>query len=247
MDTFERNLIDAGLDEREAKIYLALLRSKESNVTDLARKTSVNRSMLYEILDNMGKRGLVTYILKDQKRYYKPINPKKILEKLKEKQKVLETIMPKLLALSTQDNTAPIIEILDGKEGIKTILENILESNAEWCAIAPGKSVTVLGSKADSFEKEREAKGIPLRIIFANTSYGHGSANRFKRMKNTKVKMLLESYDMPASTWVFGKIVAFAFWYKEHPFAIRITSKEFADGYYHYFNSVWKALPDFKL
>ena len=51
-------LQDAGLTKGETKVYLALLTMNESTVGPIAKKASVSLSKIYEILNNLAKKGL---------------------------------------------------------------------------------------------------------------------------------------------------------------------------------------------
>src|SRR4030042_3427880 len=88
-----------GLTEKESKIYLALLELEDALVSEIAEKTKINRSLLYSILSGLSEKGLVTYILKNNTRYYRAIEPQKILSFIEEKEKTLRSILPELIAL----------------------------------------------------------------------------------------------------------------------------------------------------
>ena len=49
----EKVLQEFGLNDKEAKIYLALLKEKSSTASRLAKKTKLNRTTAYLELDNL--------------------------------------------------------------------------------------------------------------------------------------------------------------------------------------------------
>lgn len=229
-----------GLNDKQNKIYLALLELKESTVSLLSKKTGINRSLLYFILEDLEKRGFVSYIIKNNTRLYKPVEPEKILNLLEEKKKSFETIMPELLLMLKTETRKPQIEILEGVEGIKTILNEILRLKKDWYAYnVPGKGPEIIGFLADNFENQRQKAGIPLSVICNKTRVGKERGKSFSKMKYTKVRYLGD-YESPASTYIYGDRFILIFWYKEFPFAIRIIDKKLAESYKSYFDFLWK-------
>jgi sugar-specific transcriptional regulator TrmB len=230
-----------GLSNKESIIYLALLELEDALVSQIAEKTKINRSLLYTILNDLANKGLVTYIIKNNVRYYRAIEPQKILNMLKEREKDFYTILPELIALHTPKKERPIVEILEDKEGLKTILNDVLRQKKEWYAYdVPGKGPEILSFAVHAFERDRQKAKIPLNVICVNTKSGLKRGKEFSRMKYTKVKYMPESYESPASNWLYGDRIVIIFWYKEFPFAIRIIDKNLAESYKNHFKALWK-------
>lgn len=233
-----------GLNEKESRVYLELLKSGDVLVSEIAKNTGINRSLLYTILENMEEKGMVSYIIKNNLRYYRAIEPAKILSLLKEKEKGFQEILPELMKLHRPRTKKPIVEILEGREGIKTILNDVLRQRKEWFAYnVPGKGPEILGFKVHSFEKERQKMKIILNVICVRTEEGKKRGGQFARMKYSHVRYTPETYESPASNWIYGDRIVIIFWYKEFPFAIRIIDKNLAESYKNYFRLLWSTLP----
>ena len=78
-------LMELGLTLREAKLYFALLRVNESTPAELARATDVQRTKIYEILDQMRTKGLCSERQDGQKKYYRATKPSEVNELLSAK------------------------------------------------------------------------------------------------------------------------------------------------------------------
>ena len=231
-----------GLNDKESKVYLALLELGNSLVSEIAEKTKINRSLLYTILDNLIDKGIVTYMLKNNVRHYRAAEPSKILSMLREKEKIFQSILPDLLALHKPKIKKPVVEILEGKEGIKTILNDLLKRKKEWYAFnIPGKGPAILGPGVHAFEKDRQKAKIVLNVICVRTKQGLKRGKEFSRMKQTHVKYMPKTYESPASNWIYGDRIVIIFWYKEFPFAIRIIDKNLAESYKNHFKALWAA------
>ena len=238
MDT--EKLKQIGLNEKESKVYIELLQAGDSLVSEISEKTKINRSLLYTILTDLANKGIVTYIIKNNVRYYRAAEPNKILSMLKEKEKIFESILPELTELHKPRTKKPIIEILEGKEGIKTILNDLLRLGQEWFAFnVPGKGPEILGPTVHAFEKERQKEKIPLKVICVKTKEGIKRGKEFAQMKYTQVKYTPRPYESPASNWVYGDRIVIIFWYKEFPFAVRIIDKNLAESYRNHFKTLW--------
>lgn len=233
-------LRDAGLNDKESRIYVKLLYLNEATVSRVAKETSINRSLLYFILSDMEARGFVSYIIKSNVRFYGAVEPEKILNILEEKKSSFQSIMPDLVKLSKLSGERPRIEILEGKEGIKTILNEILRLNKDWYAFnVPGKGPEILGPSVHAFEIQRQKKGIRLKTICTNSKDGRKRAKEFSAMKHTQVKIIKEKYDSPASNYIYADRLVIIFWYEQFPFAIRIIDKNLAKSYIKYFEYLW--------
>ncbi len=65
-----------GLTRREAEVYIALLQKKEFTAPELAKITTITRTKVYEILQNLIKKGTVNESYKDGQKVYKGISPR---------------------------------------------------------------------------------------------------------------------------------------------------------------------------
>ena len=70
-----------GLNGSESKVYFALLVTGESKVGQLARKSSVPQSKIYEVLGNLGDKGFVELADEERPATYKAVSLKGVMEK----------------------------------------------------------------------------------------------------------------------------------------------------------------------
>ena len=70
-----------GLSEKEAKVYLTLLELKEALPSSISRRSGIKRPTTYVVLDQLQKKGLVSYVKKGKWQYFQAINPHSLLEK----------------------------------------------------------------------------------------------------------------------------------------------------------------------
>lgn len=237
----EETLKEIGLEYEEIKVYLAMLEIGSSLASRIAEETKINRSHVYQLLERLISKGFVSYVIKENRKYFSAINPEKIIEIVKEREQKLKNILPNLLQLTTFTKEKPIVEILQGKEGIKTILNDILKIKKEWLAFgSSGKGTEILSFYAEHFEKKREKLRINLKGILDSSESGIKRGKELSKRKYTQIKHVKEKYSNPCSTWIYGDRLAFIIWSKEHSFAIRIISKEITNNFKRHFDVLWK-------
>ncbi|MBI2631761.1 winged helix-turn-helix transcriptional regulator, partial [Candidatus Pacearchaeota archaeon] len=73
---YEEQLKEVGLTDNEIKIYLALLRQSPLNPSQLAEKTGLHRSYIYDTLERLLEKGIINNVIFEGKKNYQAINPR---------------------------------------------------------------------------------------------------------------------------------------------------------------------------
>ncbi|HEX7357789.1 MAG TPA: helix-turn-helix domain-containing protein [Ignavibacteriaceae bacterium] len=71
-----------GLTKREAEVYIALLQRKEFTAPELTKITTITRTKIYEILQNLVHKGICTESSRNGNKVYRSINPKIALKNI---------------------------------------------------------------------------------------------------------------------------------------------------------------------
>lgn len=130
MTTLE-HLLDLGLYEDEAKVYLACLELGGGYVSSIAKRARVHRVTCYHTLENLIKKGLVSVSTGHGAKVFSPENPEFLVKKQAEKLLSAERLLPELKALMREQAFKPNIRFIEGIEGIKSILEETLATADE--------------------------------------------------------------------------------------------------------------------
>src|SRR3989344_4425511 len=88
-----------GLKPKEAKIYLALLELGEASVVQIAKSAGIKRTTVYNILPDFINRGLAASTFKKKRKVYFIEDPRSLKNDVKEKESVIDKVMPELLAI----------------------------------------------------------------------------------------------------------------------------------------------------
>lgn len=232
----EENLREAGLTENESKIYVSLLELGPSNAGFISRKSGLHRRVVYDTIERLIKKGLVGYIIKNNVRLFQASNPKKIIEIIKEKEEQINSVMSDMLLMYNKTKEKEETNFYKGKNGLKTVMEDQLESSKEKeILVMGGSSVAyeILQFYFKWFDKRRVEKRIKTKIIFNKT-------DKNISIPYSEVKFLPDKYTSPLAVNIYGDKVALILWSKENPLAIVIKNREISDGYRKYFDLMWK-------
>ena len=86
----------AGLTEGEGKVYMALLETGQSSITEIVKKSGISTSKSYDVLNRLEEKGLVSHVIIRGVKYFKAANPERLKEILEEKYKYVIMPHPKL-------------------------------------------------------------------------------------------------------------------------------------------------------
>ena len=128
MGKYTEILREYGLTKNEGNIYITLLKLKQSSVQQIAKNASLPRTTTYHLLESLSQKGLVSFIIKEKIKFYQSANPRVLVETLNEKKKKIKEIIPELTALGGSITDRPKTQVYEGIKGIRTILEDILET-----------------------------------------------------------------------------------------------------------------------
>ena len=70
-----KDLINIGMNERNAKVYLALLKKKDASLPNLHKLSGVRLNKLYEVINNLIREGYCTEKKISRKRFFNAIDP----------------------------------------------------------------------------------------------------------------------------------------------------------------------------
>jgi len=170
----EKNLKKLGLDEKEAKVYLALLELSEGNIQQIAKESGVKRTTVYDIIESLKEKGLLSSSTHRKKTIYSAEDPRKLEYTLEEKKKTLQSILPELLSIANKLDKKPKIRFYEGIEGIKDVYRDTLNyPNQEllaWVSEDAVKSFDEIFLNEYYLQKRLEKK-IWVRVIAPDKEY----------------------------------------------------------------------------
>lgn len=229
--------------QSEIKVYLALLELGSSSAGKIAKESKLNRGSVYKAVQILINRGLVSYVIKSNKKEYKASDPiviKKLIKDKEEELKKLKRQLPSLAELYKKTKKKVETNIYEGINGAKTIWEELLKEckeNDEWLILGAPKSAEILGGYFKDFNKRRAKRKVRMKII-----YNKDATELIKIRKKqplTRVKVMPKEYITPASLEVVNDKTLIVL-YEPQIIVFSINSKEVANSFRQYFNLLWK-------
>lgn len=237
----------AGLSPNEVKVYKALLELGSSLAGKLSEKAGIHRRASYDVLNRLIDKGLVGFVIKNNIKYYKAANPERIINYLEEqkqeidrKKKDVQKIIPELTQAFKTKKSPVDAEIFIGKEGVKTVMENILRQKKEWLTIgSTGKGPKIFPYYAKHHAKSRIKLKIRRKVLSATTQDGIKHAERLKKQGLIQVKFLSKNIKQVSTIWMYGDFVAIILVSTDKPVCFQINNKEIAASFREYFEWLW--------
>lgn len=123
-----QKLVDIGLSDKEARVYVALVELGPSGVQEISNQSEVNRATTYSMLELLKERGLVSCYDQDKKTIFVAETPKKLVDlierearTLDEKRDKLVFFVPELEALYRTQRNKPVVRFYEGEEGLRSM------------------------------------------------------------------------------------------------------------------------------
>lgn len=245
MNYLHEELVKFGLGDKEAKIYLSLLESGHSSVSDIAKKSKLNRSTTYVILDSLLEKGLVGIVEDAKIKYYSAVTPDRIVQFLENKSKkynefvgIARNILPELKALHKGVGLKPRVKFFDGVEGIKSAYEETLNSTETISAFASIENMhQALSDYFPAYYHRRAAKNIKINAIFPDTPEAQERVkNNTQELRETAC-IPHKEYQLSPEIMIYDNKVVFLSLIEK--FAFIVESQEIADAMKVIFKLSW--------
>ena len=234
MDT--EPLLSLGLTKTEAQIYVNLLELGPSLVGIISKKTGLHRRSLYDALERLINKGLVSYITTNNRKYFEAADPNHLLELQREQEHRIKDLLPELNLKKQMAKDNNETTFFRGVNGLKSVFNDQLKEKQEILVFGASMDVShLLKYYLPHYDKARKKYNIPVKIIYDLSA----KPSIPKNIPLLKVKFLPKQYASPASTNIYGNKVAILLW-EEEPLAIVIKNKKIADAYRSFFSLLWK-------
>lgn len=233
-----------GLSEKEARVYMAGLELGRSSAGEIAIRSNSPRTLVYDLLDKLIAIGLTTYSISENKKLFTMADPKTLIEILDSKKELIKEALPTLKKLTTEKaKKRPKVEIYEGKEGIRTLMNLALRSDSKEIYIYGGsRSFWDLDPYfVKHWHNERLRKKIHLFRTFDDLAETRNKIKKFKEsLKLTSYRFLPSLAKAPTPVMIIGNMVALIHLEKTGSYAVLIEDKSMAENHRGYFQQLWK-------
>lgn len=231
----------------EAKVFLLLTELGSSPVSTIARRGNIKRTNLYNILDRLSQKGLVTEYEKGNIRFFQATEPENLItiqrhnkQRVEESIESLKEILPSLETIKSPLLTKPKVRYYQGSDGIANLLDQILSNEAFDAFFNPQTAYTHYPKIMDRFLKTGNEKDMMIRELMVESKVAHAYVKKITN-PNHQTKCLPKEYKIQADTLIFGDKIAFIS-YAEGAIAVLIESADIVQAQKMAFEIMWKSL-----
>ena len=242
-----------GLNEREAKVYLAALELGGETIKRIAEKAGLERTGTYYLIEGLIEKGLMSRSFRGQRKIYLAAEPKKLVHLEEEKLKNLKEALPNLEAIYNLKPVKPNIRFYEGKEGLRELYEDTLktlkklpEEEREVLAYVDAESAyEIFPQHTKEYIDKRIKQKIKIRWIAPNTPFNA----EFQKGQEKALRELRlvpkEKYPLKSEIDIYGDKIAL-YGLKDDLMGVIIEHPAIAQTQRELFNLAWEAAEKYK-
>lgn len=180
IDVLQKQLENIGLQEKEAKVYLATLELGQATVQQIAAKADVKRPTAYFIIEGLMSQGLLASFTRGKRQYFTAENPERLLDLLDEERRLIDArserlhdLLPQLKSLNNRHADKPVVRYYEGKEGVMAMInEHTRRARGQslYAAYSRDTVEEVFGTEAlQKMREDRVRNGITTRRLYTHS------------------------------------------------------------------------------
>lgn len=199
------NVVEAGLSENEARVYIAALSLGPSSVKDIAKHAGLKRTTVYPIFESLQDQGLMNIQIKGFKRNYAAEDPSRLEGLLEKKKQRLTDSLAQLATIYGLKHSDTAIKHYDGIESTEAVYNSLLND------VSVGEDYYIFSSLKDlwktapdffsDFLERRGKLNIKVKAILIDSAES-------RKYKETRECLNEEVRLLPANTKFTGNFVA---------------------------------------
>lgn len=207
----EKHLQDLGLTDKEAELYVTMLGMDNASVLDLSKKTKINRTTIYLVLESLMKKGLASEVQVDKKVNYQAEPPER-LETYVERQKIvieeqskrIKDLIPQLKSVERETGERPVVKYFEGRDGVVSSMQDFLDTKSKE------KNVYMVYPRdliEENFSPEELDKLREIRIkrgIKSHAIYTYKKGDRSSDTTADRIKIDGDKYPITCDISIYG-------------------------------------------
>ena len=240
-----QKLQDVGLNEKQARAYLALLVLGRGSAASVAQKSGLKAPTTYVILKELIQKGFVRRVPKAKKQLFVPESPENALSSIEERVKDFKSILPELDSLTKREKQQKTQTLFfEGISGMKKAYAYRVDQYKNIEHLSYFASAEEISKELEvillDWSKSLADRGVSSRAIAPD----HPSLSKWRdkdiEFKRTVRVVPTEEYSAKSSIDIFPDFVRISLFGRLQ--CTIIEDKEFADAYRQIFEMNWNYL-----
>lgn len=239
----QKALQQLGYPASQVRIYLASLKIGEATVAEISESVGMPRTTVAELLVEMNKHGLVGFYTRKGRKYWAAENPDKLMSMLKERETVLQNVLPHLRAMQKESDLAkPTVRCYLGLEEVKSIFDDMISTKHNIMSVVSWDDFKeILGDDfADELIERRYSHFLKMRLITPKTVNAVG-LKKMDGQQLRQTRFLPEGVNLRrTSTFIYADKVILISLNSKQPTGILIHDSDLAYAQSIFFESLWR-------
>lgn len=237
------DLIKMGFNKNESKVYLALAKFGKADAGRLIKETKFHKNIVYDNLEKLIDKGLVTFVLEGNRRVFQIAPPRAFQElfsqeqkELDEKKELASKLTEEIKRIKKKEPYEQEAQVYRGVKAIKSFYNDTLSKNF-YVFGAPQESIEIMGDIFwENYTLKRVKNKVKTKMIFNPSIRGFG---RRIGGRYTEIRYFERDFEPLTETHIQDDKVAIIVW-TEEPVLFLIKDKNVARSYLKYFETMWK-------
>lgn len=241
-----QTLQNLGIDEKQANVYLACLELGTATIQEIADKSGIKRTSIYNFLDEMKQKGLISEIKQNGKTLLIAEDPSSLVEGTRTQLGAMEQLLPDLMSIYNLPGNKPKVRFYTGIEGIKKVyMDDILESGEKLYGFSDYEKMFEAITDESwlwSFPENRKKKNMPFYNIAKDGIRGKEIQSKDAlQLRETK---LVSGVEFDTEINIFGNKVAMMSFRRPYA-AVVIEDRAIATTMKSTWQLLWNMLPPY--
>lgn len=236
----QRTLVDLGLADREAALYLSLLAAGPVSMAGIAAASGSRRTTLYPRMQRLVKKGIVRVEVFGRRRRYMAITPEELYALHRARLERVRDLLPRLGAIVAVKRPGTRVHAFEGREQVIAVYDDFLRERRGGpvlAFVALRETQRALPDFMATFIARRVRRKVRMRAIMPDTP----ESQERKRHDEEEFR---ETRLIPADRWpfsgdvyIYGDRIAIISALELR--AVRIESEEVARTLRAFFELAW--------
>jgi DNA-binding MarR family transcriptional regulator len=242
------DLIEFGMTKTEAKIFLELSKFSETKIGYLIKRTGLHRGTVYNSLNDLIAKGFVSFVDREDSRYYKVCREDTFLRQIERKHNEINEnknkvndFFKKLSSSVDVSDLGQNVEVFQGINAFKNIFlemyDECSKNKLEYLFFGEGgKMSDTVGIDYYKYTQNLKKKlKINCRVILSK----EGKNLPYHKYTVGNIRYLPTKVQSPVNCWIYADKTIFVLWESKPLVTIKINSSSLANAFRNYFEGVW--------
>lgn len=242
----QKKLQQLNIPEREAQVYVTLLKLGLTRVGPIVNKTKLHRMLVYQSLEKLKDMHMASMVVKNGRQHWQATNPSVILDRIKKQESLAKEVVSEIELLKQSADDDVNVQIFYGRRGLIENLESLIVSagNTDKILRIIGAATEVdfygmVGDWYEEYDKLQKEHKVAKHLI-APARYTKKFEEVFSARPENKAKLMKEGLSSPTFTRITQEMVSIEIYGGKEPVIIQMRNEAIAQAYVEKFTLLWK-------